>query len=62
MINCDTCGQVTVPEDQLPVVLPTDVVPDGSGNPLNKMPEFYETKCPCCGAMRAVKQIHWTHS
>lgn len=49
MINCDTCGQVTVPEDQLPVVLPTDVVPDGSGNPLNKMPEFYETKCPSCG-------------
>ncbi|MDM1020872.1 leucine--tRNA ligase [Acinetobacter sp. VNK23] len=49
MINCNSCGQVTVPEDQLPVVLPTDVVPDGSGNPLNKMPEFYETKCPCCG-------------
>ena len=49
MINCETCGQVPVPEDQLPVVLPTDVVPDGSGNPLNKMPEFYETKCPCCG-------------
>jgi len=49
MINCDTCGQVPVPEDQLPVVLPTDVVPDGSGNPLNKMPGFYETKCPCCG-------------
>ncbi|MBU3846541.1 MAG: leucine--tRNA ligase [Candidatus Acinetobacter avistercoris] len=50
MINCDTCGQVPVPEEQLPVILPTDVVPDGSGNPLNKMPEFYETKCPCCGA------------
>ncbi|WP_297425167.1 leucine--tRNA ligase [uncultured Acinetobacter sp.] len=49
MINCPTCGQVPVPEDQLPVVLPTDVVPDGSGNPLNKMPEFYETKCPSCG-------------
>ncbi|QIO06893.1 leucine--tRNA ligase [Acinetobacter shaoyimingii] len=49
MINCEKCGQVPVPEDQLPVVLPTDVVPDGSGNPLNKMPEFYETKCPCCG-------------
>ncbi len=49
MINCNTCGQVPVPEDQLPVVLPTDVVPDGSGNPLNKMPEFYETTCPCCG-------------
>ncbi len=50
MINCNTCGQVPVPEEQLPVILPTDVVPDGSGNPLNKMPEFYETKCPCCGA------------
>ena len=49
MINCDKCGQVPVPEDQLPVVLPTDVVPDGSGNPLNKMPEFYQTTCPCCG-------------
>ncbi|MPW45352.1 leucine--tRNA ligase [Acinetobacter guerrae] len=49
MINCEKCGQVPVPEDQLPVVLPTDVVPDGSGNPLNKMPEFYETKCPSCG-------------
>ncbi|MGS0707222.1 leucine--tRNA ligase [Acinetobacter sp. ANC 3781] len=50
MINCETCGQVPVPEEQLPVILPTDVVPDGSGNPLNKMPEFYETACPCCGA------------
>jgi leucyl-tRNA synthetase len=50
MINCEICGQVPVPEEQLPVILPTDVVPDGSGNPLNKMPEFYETQCPCCGA------------
>ncbi|MEC7121154.1 MAG: leucine--tRNA ligase [Pseudomonadota bacterium] len=50
MINCDTCGQVPVPEGQLPVVLPTDVVPDGSGNPLAKMPEFYQTTCPSCGA------------
>lgn len=50
MINCEQCGQVPVPEEQLPVVLPTDVVPDGSGNPLNKMPEFYATTCPCCGA------------
>ena len=50
MINCETCGQVPVPEEQLPVILPTDVVPDGSGNPLNKMPEFYQTSCPRCGA------------
>ncbi len=49
MINCDACGQVPVPEDQLPVILPTDVVPDGSGNPLVKMPSFYETTCPNCG-------------
>ena len=49
MINCADCGQVPVPEDQLPVVLPTDVVPDGSGNPLAKMPEFYDTTCPNCG-------------
>lgn len=49
MINCEKCGQVPVPEDQLPVILPTDVVPDGSGNPLNKMSEFYQTTCPCCG-------------
>ncbi|WP_010112736.1 leucine--tRNA ligase [Acinetobacter sp. P8-3-8] len=49
MVNCQKCGQVPVPEEQLPVVLPTDVVPDGSGNPLNKMPEFYETQCPSCG-------------
>ena len=38
-----------MPEDQLPVVLPENVVPDGSGNPLVKMPEFYETTCPKCG-------------
>ncbi|TCM66820.1 leucyl-tRNA synthetase [Acinetobacter calcoaceticus] len=49
MINCEKCGQVPVPEEQLPVILPTDVVPDGSGNPLNKMPEFYQTACPSCG-------------
>lgn len=50
MINCEACGSVPVPESDLPVVLPTDVVPDGTGNPLAKMPEFYEVKCPSCGA------------
>lgn len=49
VIHCDCCGDVAVPEDQLPVVLPEDVVPDGSGSPLAKMPEFYETTCPKCG-------------
>lgn len=49
IIHCPSCGDVSVPEDQLPVVLPENVVPDGSGNPLVKMPEFYETTCPKCG-------------
>ena len=49
VIHCDDCGDVTVPEDQLPVVLPENVVPDGAGSPLTRMPEFYETNCPCCG-------------
>lgn len=50
IIHCDSCGDVPVPEDQLPVVLPEDVVPDGTGSPLAKMPEFYECSCPKCGA------------
>ena len=49
IIHCDSCGDVPVPEDQLPVVLP-DVVPDGAGSPLARMPEFYECTCPKCGA------------
>lgn len=50
IIHCDSCGDVPVPEDQLPVVLPEDVVPDGAGSPLAKMREFYECSCPKCGA------------
>ena len=49
IIHCDTCGDVPVPEQDLPVVLPENVVPDGAGSPLAKMPEFYETTCPKCG-------------
>jgi leucyl-tRNA synthetase len=50
IIHCKTCGDVPVPDDQLPVVLPENVVPDGAGSPLAKMPEFYETSCPKCGS------------
>jgi len=50
IIHCATCGDVPVPEDQLPVVLPEDVVPDGAGSPLARMPEFYDCSCPKCGA------------
>ena len=49
IIHCESCGDVPVPEDQLPVVLPEDVVPDGAGSPLARMPEFYECSCPKCG-------------
>jgi leucyl-tRNA synthetase len=49
LIHCDTCGTVPVPDDQLPVVLPEDCVPDGSGNPLLKRPDFLNCTCPKCG-------------
>jgi leucyl-tRNA synthetase len=49
IIHCETCGDVPVPEDQLPVVLPEDVTITGRGSPLAKMPEFYECTCPKCG-------------
>ena len=49
VIHCEHCGDVPVPEQDLPVVLPENVVPDGAGSPLAKMPEFYETQCPSCG-------------
>ena len=49
VINCTDCGTVPVPESQLPVVLPLDIVPDGRGNPLNNLASFTDVKCPCCG-------------
>ena len=49
LIYCDACGVVPVPDDQLPVVLPDNLVPDGSGNPLAKTPSFYACQCPRCG-------------
>ncbi len=49
IIHCDACGDVPVPAEQLPVVLPEDVVPDGAGNPLNKRADFVNCTCPKCG-------------
>lgn len=49
IIHCDTCGAVPVPEKDLPVVLPEDLVPDGSGNPLAKSEAFLKCDCPKCG-------------
>ncbi|MCZ6525096.1 MAG: leucine--tRNA ligase [Gammaproteobacteria bacterium] len=49
IIHCQHCGDVPVPDEQLPVVLPEDCVPDGSGNPLNKRQDFINCDCPQCG-------------
>lgn len=50
IINCESCGAVAVPDDQLPVVLPEDVdFSEVIGSPIKKMPSFYETTCPSCG-------------
>ncbi len=48
IIHCDDCGAVPVPYEDLPVVLPEDLVPDGSGNPLAKNEAFLRCKCPKC--------------
>ncbi|QLG87015.1 leucine--tRNA ligase [Chitinibacter bivalviorum] len=50
IIHCDCCGDVPVPYEQLPVVLPTDCIPDGSGNPLKHRDDFLNVDCPKCGA------------
>jgi leucyl-tRNA synthetase len=49
IIHCAGCGEVPVPYKDLPVVLPEDLVPDGSGNPLNKCEAFLHVDCPKCG-------------
>jgi leucyl-tRNA synthetase len=49
IIHCGSCGSVPVPEKDLPVVLPEDLVPDGSGNPLAKCEAFLNCTCPQCG-------------
>ncbi|MBI1988179.1 MAG: leucine--tRNA ligase [Betaproteobacteria bacterium] len=49
LIHCGACGEVPVPDAQLPVMLPEDCVPDGSGNPLDKRADFVNCLCPKCG-------------
>ena len=50
VIYCDSCGAVPVPEDQLPVLLPEDVVLEGTGSPIKADPEWRKCQCPECGA------------
>jgi len=49
VIHCESCGVVPVPEDQLPVELPTDVTFDAPGNPLERHPTWKHVDCPKCG-------------
>ncbi|ARP80916.1 leucine--tRNA ligase [Bordetella genomosp. 8] len=49
IIHCADCGPVPVPEKDLPVVLPEDLIPDGTGNPLAKNEAFLSCACPTCG-------------
>ncbi|MEE9492085.1 MAG: leucine--tRNA ligase [Gammaproteobacteria bacterium] len=49
IINCPDCGSVAVPEDQLPVELPRDVVLEGTGSPIKSDRSFIDVKCPDCG-------------
>jgi leucyl-tRNA synthetase len=50
IIHCAACGEVPVPEEDLPVVLPDDCIPDGTGNPLNHREDFLRVECPRCKA------------
>ena len=49
IIHCSGCGDVPVPDADLPVVLPEDCVPYGTGNPLVKRADFVNCTCPKCG-------------
>ena len=49
VIHCDEHGPVPVPEADLPVILPRDILPTGEGNPLGERPDFVDAPCPVCG-------------
>ena len=49
IIHCEHCGDVLVPAQDLPVILPEDVVVTGAGSPLAQSPDFYACTCPNCG-------------
>ncbi|HXW59356.1 MAG TPA: class I tRNA ligase family protein [Solirubrobacteraceae bacterium] len=50
IVYCDRCGAVPVPVEQLPVLLPPDLRPTGTGNPLAERDDFVQTTCPRCDA------------
>jgi leucyl-tRNA synthetase len=48
IVYCETHGAVPVPKEQLPVLLPLDITPTGTGNPLAELDDFVNTTCPLC--------------
>ena len=62
IIHCPDCGPVPVPEEDLPVVLPDDLIPDGSGNPLARTKPSCPAPAPAAASRRAVKPTPWTPS
>ena len=58
-----TCGDVPVPDEDLPVVLPEDCVPDGTGNPLNKRAGIPRVQVPeVRRRRRGARPTRWTPS
>ncbi len=49
IVYCETDGAVPVPREQLPVRLPLDITPTGTGNPLAELDDYVKTTCPVCG-------------
>ncbi len=49
IVYCEECGTVPVPPEQLPIRLPLDIRPTGTGNPLAELEDFVNTDCPACG-------------
>ena len=63
LIHCPKCGDVPVPDKDLPVVLPEGLVPDGSGNPLAKLAGFVELRAVRSAApTRGARLTRWTRS
>ncbi len=49
IVYCEKCGAVPVPKAELPVILPLDLTPTGTGNPLAEREDFVRASCPSCG-------------
>ena len=51
IVYCEQCGTVPLAKHDLPIELPLDITPTGTGNPLAELPEFVNVSCPSCGGV-----------